>query len=617
MRTRPLALGFLVVAMAGTTPVARGDEAPEATVPRRTLRYVGRVVDPQGTPVAGATVHAITGPAPQVMVHDALLPWRTLPTAPPVEPVGGSSLTTAPAPTGADGTFAIEGLEPPAGGSVVVVHPAYRPAHVPADPKALVGDTLTVGDVPLARGGSVRATVLDRDSAPVAGAWVVVQPRNMAWERFSPGEIRSARTGSDGVAVVEGLRDTEYAVGAFTDAVPPVEHEFVAATGVVTEATLRLVPGAPLRVTALDRVSGAPLALARVDLEHPIKAGVAVQMGAPPLATALTDSTGVAVFPALEVRDYVVTVVPPEHRDDHVHNPGAFSVRVVTQPGKDVEVRLDPPVACALTVVDAVTEAPVAGLTYRAVAEWMEYDRTGGSPVDVAGTVEGASDPVVVAGLRAGPWRFILFAPGYHPHRTDVVRVAPDAPPTRIALRPAAASATGRVVARRDGSPVAGAQLSSYEWVSAIGGGQRATATSDAAGRFRLTPLLGEGTPLRVEVKAPGYVPLVREAAEDARQEDLGDIALVRAATVRGVLVDAVGHPRTDIEVRLQPIEPRVREKGGWTTATTDAQGRFAFTEVAPGRYELRAGDVALPRLEVAEGADVPVRLEPPAGAGR
>src|SRR5262245_37852918 len=118
-RRFPSVVLLALVAAIGATP-ARAEE-PRGSDTARTLAYAGRVVDPEGKPVAGAVVHAITGPPPQVMVHSALLPWRDLVRALPAEPVGGSRLATAPSPTGPDGAFRIEGIPPPVSGHVVVV----------------------------------------------------------------------------------------------------------------------------------------------------------------------------------------------------------------------------------------------------------------------------------------------------------------------------------------------------------------------------------------------------------------------------------------------------------------------------------------------------------------
>jgi beta-lactamase regulating signal transducer with metallopeptidase domain/protocatechuate 3,4-dioxygenase beta subunit len=612
-RGRALAAGLASLAaaallLAHERPARGGDGDAKGGADRYTL--VGRVLDASGKPVAGAVVHLVHGPAPQVADGTALLPWRTLPVHPPIEPVGGSLLDTAPEPTGEDGRYVVPGVATPAGGWVVVVHPGFLPRRAAVAATGVEGGKLEAGDLRLERGGSLLARVADAEGKPVAGAWVVVQPSSMPFDRYSPGEIRSARTGADGTALVEGLRDAPYAAAAFTDDTPPVEREVAAARATVVDAEFRLKPGASLRVVVLDRASGAPLPGARVDLDPKAKAeATTIEMGDRPMATKRTEADGSATFRALEEGEYVATAVPPDRAEDGVYSPPPFSVDAAVATGGSVEIRLDPPVPFSLAVVDEETGAPVRSVLVEARAEWKEYDRTGGFPVEVRATLEGPKDAYAIEGLRAGPWRFALLAPDHLPFRTEVVQVKAGAPPPRVAMRPAKGTASGRVVARATGEPVAAARVSSYEWVEDLGEGQRVAATTDADGRFRLAPLLGGGFPLRLEVEAPGFLPLVGGQTADARADGLGDLALVRAARVLGVARDAAGKPVAGTGVLLLAVEQRGLGKDGGRSATTDAEGRFAFDAVPPGDHDLVAPSGRRTRVRVTEGVDAIVDL--------
>jgi beta-lactamase regulating signal transducer with metallopeptidase domain/uncharacterized GH25 family protein len=573
------------------------------------LTYVGRVVDAAGAPVAGETVYVIHGPAPQVMENSALLPWRDLPDHLPAQPVGGSAIERAEGATSEDGRFRVVGVEPPAGGWFVVVHPGYAPARVGVDARGVSDRRLDAGDLRLARGGGVRVRVTTADGTPAAGAYVVAQPTGMPYERYAPGEIRATRTADDGTAEVLGLRDAEYAVAAFTDSAPPVEQRFVAKAGTTRDVGLRLQAGATLKVVVLDRGSGAPLPGARVDLERrPPQDQRTFEIGVPPLATARTDASGVATFAGLEKAEYVTTAVPPDRASDGIHSPPPFSVATTATPPADVTLRLDAPVTFPIAAVDAETGAPVRALLVQAYADWKTYDRSGGTPVDVRVTFDAPQPAFAVAGLREGPWKFSLLAPDHFPATTEVVEVRRGAAPLRVALKPAQRTTIGRLVAG-DGTPVAGASVSSYEWVQDLGEGQRTAATTDAQGFFRLSPLLGTGWPLRVEVHAKGFMTLVTGQEADRRMWNLGDVSLERGGTVTGVVRDGDGRPFQSVEVSMFPSDVAGHGKGDGTFATTDDQGRFTMEPSRAGSYRLFAPGSGRLDVRVREGERTEVTL--------
>jgi len=122
---------------------------------------------------------------------------------------------------------------------------------------------------------------------------------------------------------------------------------------------------------------------------------------------------------------------------------------------------------------------------------------------------------------------------------------------------------------------------------------------------------------------------------------DLGMLALLllllpwtaSAAELRGQVVDpAQGEYAAFVPLALYRVvgdsrrsypEPWVREDGGDSDRVvgrmeSDAEGRFQFTDLAPGRYRLRAGPrtLELPLIEVAvqEGPPKPLRVEVPLG---
>lgn len=597
-----------VPGIAAAVPPPAGDGDPRLT-------YVGRVVDAAGHPVAGAVVYADNGRPYQTMQIDDTPRWRAFVPDPLASADLGPFTVRGALPTDADGRFRVEGVPGPVGGWVRVVHTAHPPAQRPVDPSLVRGDVVEAGDFVLAAGTTQRVQVFDEDGKGVPGAWVVALPhaRDAAGadpvDPDAPGEARAARADAGGRAVLTGLRERRYVVAAFTDDRPPSVVDAEVRRTRSSDVPIRLVRGQGLRVAVRWRDDGAPVEGARVDVVPADARGGRSPLGRAPIATRRSGADGVAAFEGLpsgpEVR---VVVVPPDFAADGVHHPGAFSVAAEPD-GASATVELDRPCPLPLRVVDAGSGAPVAGVRVRVWASWADYDRTGGIPIDLAHTFPGAAERLVVPETRPGPWNLDVGAPGFHPQRIGPIAVrrsgADGADEVTVTLVAAADVAVGRIVARSTGAPIAGASVATYEWIQRLGDGQRTSSSSAHDGRFRLAPLLGAGFPLRIEVRAPGHVPLVVEQPPDARSPDLGDISLFRSATVRGRMLDASGRTLPRCEVRLALAPREARGKGDLAVVETDADGAFRFDDVAPGSYALVADGCPDESIQVPEGAVV------------
>ena len=172
------------------------------------------------------------------------------------------------------------------------------------------------------------------------------------------------------------------------------------------------------------------------------------------------------------------------------------------------------------------------------------------------------------------------------------------APPADLGtfVLPAGGELAGRV-ADPEGRPIAGAAV----WLSAAknlpteednaafeSAGPAATTAAD--GRFAVR---GVGGLRAVSVCAPGHLPawfLAEETPEPL------EIELRPAASLAGRVVDEAGRPVAGAAVAYEPawtgpaeVEPPAGPCGGPSRVTTDADGRFAFPLVPPGRARLRA----------------------------
>lgn len=578
---------------------------------KETFAVVGRVVGPDGKPLAGAAVLADSGGSYQVMKEFDETPWRNWVSDPIGTASTGPFTRRSASPTGEDGRFRVEGVPLPAGeGWVVVVHPDFATARLDAKGEARNG-VLDVGDVALRPGAAVKATVRSADGKPVAGAWVVARsatPTSPAQSPSSwaqgdePGDVRVGKTGDDGTCVVRGLMPGRLRVAAFTASDVPAVVEVEGTASKTAEAAITLVSGATLRVEVVSRGTNAPVAGARVMVERP-EAGMSWP-GPPPLARAVTDESGVAALSGLEaIAEYRVIVVPRDFAADTIIHPGGFHVSVAAKPGATVRVALTPSRTLSVRVVDARTKEPLAGAKVQLRPDWDRFDHSGGQATDLTLGWDPAAKAHVTSMARPGPWIATTWAQGHVPRAGTSIRLeaAGDAPAVVVELDPASGSATGRVVDQTTGKPVAGATVASYEWFQPLGDGNRAAATTAQDGAFRLSPVLGAGFPLRLEVTAPGYVSAVAEWSEARRTSELGDVSIQRAAAIRGRVTRADGRPLARVGVLLFSFETRERGKGDGWTATTDDDGRFSFTGLRPGRYLLDGQRPSSP-IKVAEG---------------
>ncbi len=196
-------------------------------------------------------------------------------------------------------------------------------------------------------------------------------------------------------------------------------------------------------------------------------------------------------------------------------------------------------------------------------------------------------------GARGLPLRFVLL----RRHRAPGVFEIDPAPAQLDLPMTPALSAVGRVESRH--GALAGAKL-----VLLTPTGMRRTRTDDH-GAFRFEELAP--TSARLLVTAKGYVPDERDVmieGDDRRPVDLGSIELSAGGSARGVVVDEAGDPvvgarvapgRVPTYLPLGPLPIGV--------AATDAQGRFALSNLTPGKTEIEAYKVGFGREAVLDVA--------------
>jgi hypothetical protein len=122
--------------------------------------------------------------------------------------------------------------------------------------------------------------------------------------------------------------------------------------------------------------------------------------------------------------------------------------------------------------------------------------------------------------------------------------------------------------------------------------GARYTASTDSAGNFLITGVLPGEYDSRYEKQ--GFVLLELPHFGQPRlrvglsAEVRADVEMSALATVSGRVLDPEGKPAAKVKVEI----------GSFHTAETDAEGRFAFQDVRPGSYTLRASA----KMEEAQG---------------
>ena len=462
--------------------------------------------------------------------------------------LGGGS---ADGPGGAAGERAGEGAGDETGDET-----GDPPGEVPGD---LIEERAGHGSLEL--GG----TVTDAGGHAVANVAVIAEPEPLAEAKGQPAAVASAVPTADERAAARTATD-----GSFTlRGLVPGRHRLRVEGRGVLAAEVRFVdvPGPVMRVVVSRRaeVSG------RVTDGGAAAAGVQVRLlaaGAPAPLAAVTDADGRFAFADLAEGRFRVWAA----RGDRAA-PSRAADRVGPGPFEPVALALGPAAIVAGRVVDGSTGRGVAAHVTLVSDDPDEPPRA---------TTSAADGSFRADGVPPGRWTADAFAPGYV--SADAVRFAAGtgyAP--SIALRRGGVLA-GRVVDGA-GAPIAGAQV----MARAEEGGSDVSA--EAVARRLGTGGAGWDSTLALASAAASGAGLV--TATGLRFVPRGELGVVvgplpfppaagSTAAVRIALPDRPAAAVTDAPAL--PVDPALEPR-----FTTDRDGHFRLTGLAPGRYRALA----------------------------
>jgi len=527
--------------------------------------WSGRVVDPEGHAIPGATV---------LILADGLSMWER-------DRLVEDWIDPDERTTDEDGTFeAVNFLSPPC--TLRAEASGWAPRTVRA---VSPGDTTITFE--LERGRRIAGRVVDAaNGKPVAGARVTVCDREAA--TFGRAACREERADSDGAFIINALSRDELRIGAVAtgcaasalDKIAPGEEDL---GGIV----IRLGPGASVAGTVVDH-HGDPVAGARVRFP-PEGRRVGDPRAAAPSWPVFTGEGGRFLHEGLAAGNSY------EVRSVRADRPDATAGPVPITAGRNVEgVEIVMPAAARLVW-------RIAGPEGETIEDLELFLQETGEDASLGLLSRPLSDEMLQrdedGGWSAGPLRHGSFEMLIVPSGFAELRKS------RVALRPGETTDLGRLVADPgrevaglitdlEGNPVEGARVQAWD------GGPISTTSrwseSNEQGRYRVKGLReGEVT---LHVEAEGYFASNHAVPTDETQFD---VELEPAAGIRGTVTLEEDQPPAAFSI-LVYAEAESAADGG-TVGLTRQQGfatpdgSFRIDNIAPGTYtvEARAPDWA------------------------
>lgn len=422
---------------------------------------------------------------------------------------------------------------------VVVSAPGFRRESLPVRLAAWTSNVVEVKLRGAARISGQVVYMLGKEAVPIANARVAEE-----------GSSRSAaQTDQRGLFALGGLSPGQVAIHVFADG-------FRAAK---VPATASLDGQPPLRVVLVGDRTVAGKVVYAADPSLPV-ADAEVVMEAAEQPRTRTGSDGRFSFSG----------VPPAEVRVEASAKGFFRKRVLAAPGeRSLCIPLAGDANLVGHVIRADTQKPVPNAEVR----------LSGSPFKARTDEKGAFR---LAGARSGPARITAAAPGLAGALSK--DLAPDQDNSVRILVTGSATISGRVTSAMDQRPVAEATVAVAQ--------SDLKATTDEQGKFVLAGVVPPHVTLGIAAK--GYFPkeLQQPIADGERQ--LGDLTLVPAAMVSGLVVRAPDRkpiPNVTIELRAEGVQ---------RTLTSDQEGKFTVGELPPGPLQLvaRAAGYDEARLE-------------------
>ena len=669
----------------GAAPGPTSDAAPLTAAPvtladiGQPVTLSGRVVDESGAPVAGAEVIHVASPAVVKALGRKKIPFG------PQQPWADFVRTR----TDEQGRFALhthelprperEARPPLQDGayvsqedpvpSLAVLHPAFEAAlHVCRGYRA--GD-YDAGEIALRPGCTLVGRLVDADGTAVGGGTVIASqldlPDDGRWGEWGVvKELMGATAGDDGRFTLGSLWPGELECTVEAAGFVPLDKRVTVQTGQVVDAgDIVLNRGGTIAGRVLD-ARGAPVAGAKVKGRS---SGLGMTEGAQDTAAweleiivradnardadAVSDASGAFELRALNQEKYTLLAGLA----------GCEPARLADVPigTRDATLTLVPSSAVVVTVLDARTHEPVAGVTATGRRLTGESKQGGidhstklqiltgeealaalaaSGGADAADTPRSAAGLILATGLGSVRNTLKLSAPGYATVESELPAVPPSGRALHTLELPREASIDGRVVDSR-GAAVAGASIEVVESQPVIPPREwekpRAEA-ADAEGRFHIGALrAGEW---KLTASAPDFAKADPVPVTVAAEQALDDVSLTLAAAARitGVLLAPGGAPLSGGEVQARrtsvPASGMIKEElargtsfrrdptapGRNYVGRSDERGRFAIDGLPAGSYDVTAGPGVQTSVELAAGEEAKLELrqrQPPTFRGR
>lgn len=524
------------------------------------VRIGGRVLDPDGSPLADAEVLLL--PLADEMEESlaAIEGWESEPSARTI--------------TGKNGRFEL--VAPHAGLWNVRVQ---APGHVPlvAGLRPLI-EPVELPDATLSVDAGLSLRVEGPQRAPLPGASVRITSERSRFERMGSGwsfPVRGGLTGPDGTVRLPRAGREQVSLSVHAAGFAGRERRGLYGSS----ARIGLAP-APSRTIEVRSAEGAPapdVLIATGRRAHPL--GRTDPQGRFTLSAPVADRSEIRLL-AADGRSAEARLAPPDPE------------------GAPQRMELPDRLFLSGRLIDASSRKAIEGGLV-----WDRTDPTVAAVTDRAGGFALGGPPLQRMRLTAG-------APGYLPAGGTEFQLDDDGRPGPTLVLEPAAAVEGRVV-DESGEPVAGASLTvavrrqpGMMRIEIGGGSESPRARSTQTGGFRLAPLDPENG-YDVKVEAEGFAPAENAVTglEPYENREGLRVVMTRGRAITGRIVDLEGRGVGDALLKLTAAPDSsgsgmlvMRESAGdgaGLEGFSDAEGHFELAGIAPGRFDLeirRAG---------------------------